>query len=453
MVIGASIAGLCAARVLSQFFGRATVFERDELPDAPANRATVPQDRHFHLLLSLGAIEFEKLFPGLLNDMLAAGVPMVRNRDPIYLAPAGHALGFGSSLTEEFTAYVPSRPHLEWQLRKRVQVIDNAEIVRRSVQEPRFDAARQRVTGVLLDGAGSGEFVSADLVVDAAGRGTRLPVWLSQRGYQRPAEDTLEIGVKYASQLFRIPDGLLEEKVVVTGASANQSVPGDRQPVLRGRIRADHLRVATKPPATFPEMLALAEELLPTHVAEALAQAEPIGEPAYHAFPASKWRRYDKLRRFPAGIVPIGDAVASFNPTYGQGMTMAAVQAGHLLRALQSPNDDLARQLNRATAKTTYPLTNAIGDVTFHAAKAAHIPWWWRSSGVLFDQFLEAAETEPVLAEWFLRRFSLLDHLHMVPAPPTIGRAVVHGLRVWARERREHRRAAKKRQLTTLRSP
>ena len=456
MVIGASIAGLCAARVLSQFFGRVTVFERDELPDAPANRATVPQDRHFHLLLSLGAIEFEKLFPGLLNDMLAAGVPMVRNRDRIYLAPAGHALGFGSSLTEEFTAYVPSRPHLEWQLRKRVQVIDNAEIVRRSVQEPRFDAARQRVTGVLLDGAGSGEFVSADLVVDAAGRGTRLPVWLSQWGYQRPAEDTLEIGVNYASQLFRIPDGLLEEKVVVTGASVNQ-------PLAIGSLYyEDGIRVLTtfgvantKPPATFPEMLALAEELLPTHVAEALAQAEPIGEPAYHAFPASKWRRYDKLRRFPAGIVPIGDAVASFNPTYGQGMTMAALQAGHLLRALQSPNDDLARQLNRATAKTTYPvwLTNAIGDVTFHAARAAHIPWWWRSSGVLFDQFLEAAETEPVLAEWFLRRFCLLDHLHMVPAPPTIGRAVVHGLRVWARERREDRRAAKKRRLTTLRSP
>ena len=95
VVIGASIAGLCAARVLSEFFGRVTVFERDELPGTPANRATVPQDRHFHLLLSQGAIEFEKLFPGLLNDMLAAGVPMVRNRDRIYLAPAGHASGSG----------------------------------------------------------------------------------------------------------------------------------------------------------------------------------------------------------------------------------------------------------------------------------------------------------------------------------------------------------------------
>ncbi len=92
-----------------------------------------------------------------------------------------------------------------------------------------------------------------------------------------------------------------------------------------------------KPPTTFPEMLALADKLLPTRFTDALAQAEPVGEPAFHAFPASRWRRYDKLDRFPAGIVPLGDAVASFNPTFGQGMTMTSLQAGHLRRALQSP--------------------------------------------------------------------------------------------------------------------
>ena len=436
MVIGASIAGLGAARVLSDFFGRVTVFERDDLPGAPANRAAVPQDRHFHLLMSRGAIEFEKLFPGLVKDMLAAGVPMVRSGDRIYFAPSGHALGFGPTLNEEFTAYVPSRPHLEWQLRKRVQDIDNVEIVCRSVRQPQFDSPRQRVTGVLLDSGGDGqspEFLAADLVVDAAGRGSRLPVWLTQWGYQRPAEETIDIGVNYASHLFRIPEGLIQEKVVVIGASHDQSLGmgilcyEDDTWVLTTCGVAN-----TKPPTTFPEMLALADELLPTRVADALAQAEAIGEPAYHAFPASRWRRYDKLRRFPAGIVPIGDAVASFNPTFGQGMTMASLQANHLLRALQSPNDDLGRQLNRATAKTTDPvwMTNGIGDITFHHADAATIPWWWRPSGALFDRLLRAAETEPVLAEWFLRRFSLLDRLDMVPPPRIIGRALAHNLPV-----------------------
>ena len=188
VIVGGSVAGLCAARVLSDCCSRVIVYERDELPSAPANRATVPQDRHLHLLMARGAMDFDRLFAGLLKDMVAAGVPMLENRpECIYLGAAGHVLGTGHTLREEFTAYVPSRPHLEWQLRRRVQDIDNVEIVRRSVAQPWFDRAQQRVTGVLLDAGDTGdpEFVETDLVVDAAGRGTRLPVWLTQWGYAR----------------------------------------------------------------------------------------------------------------------------------------------------------------------------------------------------------------------------------------------------------------------------
>jgi len=458
VVIGGSIAGLCAARVLSDCYARVSVYERDELPSAPANRATVPQDRHLHMLMARGADEFEGLFPGLLKDMVAAGVPVLENRpDRIHLGAAGHVLGTGHTLRDEFTAYVPSRPHLEWQLRKRVQEIDNVGMVRRSVAEPRFDRARQRVTGVVLDPLDQGEpeFVPAGLVVDAAGRGTRLPVWLEQWGYQRPVESTIDIGINYASQQFRMPEGLIAEKVVVAGASHDQSLGLGMLHYEDGIWVLTTFGVANaKPPRTFPEMLALADKLLPAHFSAALVRAQPVGEPAYHAFPASRWRRYHKLDRFPAGIVPFGDAVASFNPTFGQGMTMTSLQAGHLRRALQSPVDDLARELNRATAKTTYPvwMMNAIGDITFHhAGTKDRIPWWWRPSGALFDQFLGAAETEPVLAEWFLRRFSLLDSLYMVPPPRIIGGAMRHNMRLWLRERRQaikDRRGA----VTTLRS-
>src|SRR6201993_3903660 len=126
VVIGGSIAGLCAARVLSDCYDAVTLYERDESPSTPANRATVPQDRHLHLLMARGAIEFESLFPGLLKDMVAAGVPMLDNRpECIHLGAAGHVLGTGHTLRDEFTAYVPSRPHLEWQLRKRGPDIHN----------------------------------------------------------------------------------------------------------------------------------------------------------------------------------------------------------------------------------------------------------------------------------------------------------------------------------------
>lgn len=460
MVIGASIAGLCAARVLSQFYHRVTVFERDELPTTPANRAAVPQDQHLHMLMARGANEFESLFPGLLGDMVAAGVPMLENRpDCIYFGAAGHVLGTGHTLRKEFTAYVPSRPHLEWQLRRRVLEIANVEIVRRLVAEPRFEPGQQRVTGVLLAPRGDGEpeFTPADLVVDAAGRGTRLPVWLTQWGYQRPTEETVDIGINYASQQFRMPDGLIREKVVVAGAAHDQTLGLGMLCYEDGTWVITTFGVAhAKPPSTFPEMCALADRLLPARFTAALAQSEPIGSAVFHAFPASRWRRYDKLDHFPAGIIAFGDAVASFNPTFGQGMTMTSLQASNLRRALESaerdPDKELAAELNRLTAKTTYPvwMMNAIGDITFHHAVTGPVPWWWRPSGALFDQFLGAAETNPVLAEWFLRRFSLLDSLYMIPPPRIIGRAMAHNMRLWLGERRQ---AVKNRRQTATALP
>jgi 2-polyprenyl-6-methoxyphenol hydroxylase-like FAD-dependent oxidoreductase len=444
VVVGASIAGLCAARVLSDFYDRVTVFERDELPSTPVNRTAVPQGRHVHLLMARGAAEFDALFPGLLDEMVAAGVPKLENRpDCIYFGAAGYVLGTGQTLRDEFTAYVPSRPHLEWQIRRRALDIANVEVQQRSVREPRFDVGAQQVTGVLVDSGDTDEpeFVAADLVIDAAGRGTRLPVWLEQWGYQRPREDVVDVGIGYASHQFRLPEGLIRERVIVAGASREQ-------PLGLGMLGyEDGLWVITtfgvakvEPPQSFSEMVGLAEKLLPDRLHAALEHAEPVGEVAFHRFPASRWRRYDKLQRFPAGIVPFGDAVASFDPTFGQGMTMTSLQAGHLRRAL-ADGPDLARKVNRATAKTTFPVwtMNAIGDLNFHHATGS-APWWYRPVGNLFDQFLGAAETDTVLAEWFLRRFSLLDSLYMIPTTTLIVRAIRHNFRLWLGERRQARR-------------
>src|ERR1700753_4112129 len=360
IVIGARSGGLCAARVLSQFFDRVTVYERDELPTGPGNRTAVPQGRHVHLLMARGAMEFEELFPGLLDDMVASGVPILENRpDCIYFGAAGHVLGTGHTLRDQFTAYVPSRPQLEWQIRRRVCELPNVEIQHRSVAQPRFDVDAQRVTGLLLDSDGDEpDFVAADRVVAAAGRGTRLPVWLEQWGFQRPPEKTVDVGIGYASHQFRLPEGGIRERVIVAGASRQQPLGLGLLGYEDGTWTLTTFGVAkVEPPHTFSEMLAVANTLLPERIATALQQAEPVGEVAFHRYPVSRWRRYHELERFPAGILPLGDAVASFDPTYGQGMTMTSLQAGHLRRALAGgAGEDLARRVNRATAKSTYPV-------------------------------------------------------------------------------------------------
>jgi 2-polyprenyl-6-methoxyphenol hydroxylase-like FAD-dependent oxidoreductase len=446
VVIGASIGGLCAARVLSDFYDRVTIYERDDLPAGPANRAAVPQGRHVHLLMARGAQELETHFPGLLDDMVAAGVPILENRpDCIHFGAAGHVLGTHHRLQDEFTAYIPSRPQLEWQIRRRVTSIDNVDFVHDTVIEPRFDAARQRVSGVVL---GSG-VVEADLVVDAAGRGTRLPVWLARWGFERPREDAVEVGIGYATHQLRIPDGLIAEKVIVAGASDGQPLGLGMLYYEDGTWGLTTFGVAkVDPPQDFSGMCALADAILPPHIAAAVRHGEPIGDVAFHKYPTSRWRRYDKLDPFPGGIVAFGDAVASFNPTFGQGMTMTSLHAGHLRRALERPGADLATGFNSAVAKTTYPVwtMNAIGDLVLHRASGPR-PWWYRPVGRLFDQFLGAAETDPVLAEWFLRRFSLLDSLYMVPSARLVGRTVRHNMRLWLAERRAANPTARDRDL------
>jgi 2-polyprenyl-6-methoxyphenol hydroxylase-like FAD-dependent oxidoreductase len=436
VVIGGSLAGLCAARVLSDFYNRVTVYERDELPDGPANRAAVPQGRHVHLLMARGAAEFDAHFPGLLDDMVAAGVPMLENRpDCIHFGAAGHVLGTATTLRDEFTAYVPSRPHLEWQIRRRVAKIPNVEMLHAAVAEPRYDAAQQRVTGVVLD---SGDTVDADLVVDAAGRATRLPVWLEQWGFGRPREDTVDVGIAYATHQVHIPEGLLKEKVVVAGASRAEPIGLGMLLYEDGNWGLTTFGIGkVEPPQNFAEMCDVADRILPDRFANAIRQGTPIGEVAFHKYPTSRWRRYDEMNRFPDGVIPFGDAVVSFNPTFGQGMTMTAIQAGNLRGSLNSRDTNLAGVLATATAKTTWPvwIMTAIGDLALHNA-TGESKWWYRPVGNLFDQFLGAAETDPVLAEWFLRRFSLLDSLYMVPSARLVGRTIRHNMRLWLADRR-----------------
>lgn len=436
VVIGASIAGMCAARVLSEHYDRVTVYERDELPDGPTNRSAIPQGQHVHLLMARGAQELEGSFPGLLEDIAGAGVPVIHNEpESIYFAAAGHVLGTGQRLHDGFTAYVPSRGQLEWQIRKRVTAMPSIDVVHQAVSHPQYDAKNNQVTGVTLD---DGDRVPADLVVDASGRGSRLPMWLQQWGFGTPREDAVQVGVTYASHRVRIPDGLLAEKMVLVGAARDRPLGMGMLFHEDGIWTVTTFGVAkTEPPRDLAGICELAETLLPGHISSALRAGEPFGGMTFHRYPASKWRRYDKLSKLPRGIVPFGDAVVSLNPTFGQGVTMAAIQAANLRLVLDSGTSDIAARLAKATARTTYPvwLMNAVADHAEHGAQGDR-RWWYRPLYGLFDQFLAAAETDPVLAEWFLRRTSLLDSLYLAPSPRLIGRAVGNNLRQWLSERR-----------------
>src|SRR5215217_4169297 len=190
VVLGAGMAGLLAARVLADAYERVTVVERDPLPETAENRRGVPQGRHAHLLVPGGTQILDRLFPGLLEDMGADGMPVVGDFAELHFAPLGHRLRLRGRPPEPFVC-LAGRPYLEGHLRARVRALPMVEIIDRcEVVGPVVSPARDRITGVRIlrrgNTAGAEETVDAGLVVDATGRGSRTPGWLATIGYDKP---------------------------------------------------------------------------------------------------------------------------------------------------------------------------------------------------------------------------------------------------------------------------
>lgn len=357
VVLGASMAGLLAARVLADHFRAVTVVERDDLPEGAANRRGVPQGRHAHGLLGRGSLILADLFPGFDGELIAAGVPAFDYRDlsRASFLLAGHRAPTSGAFATVPPLYFPSRPLLESLVRRRVRALGNLDVLTgHDVVDLTSTPAGDRITGVQVagrDGAGV-RVLDADLVVDATGRAARTPAVLEGLGYGRPAEDTVTVHVVYSSQLLRMPPGTLREMVVAT-----TPVPGRPTGMALFGYEDDTWMFTAfgmagrEPPEDPGERLAFAEAITPPHVMSALRNAVPLSDICRYRYPENRWRRYDKMTRFPDGLLVIGDAVANFNPIYGQGMTVAALQALALRDSLSRGLHGLPRRYFSAAAK------------------------------------------------------------------------------------------------------
>jgi hypothetical protein len=235
--------GLLSARVLADAYQRVTVLDRDLLPERAADRQGVPQGQHAHALLARGAQILEKLFPGLLADLAAAGVPVLTSPRELWFSARGHLLCLdgGAEGEGEDAGYLPSRPFLESQVRARVAALGNVSVRDRcAVAGLVTTPARDQVTGVRVRPAGTeeDEEITADLVADATGRGGRTPAWLTELGYDPPAEEQVRVDVKYASRHLRLPPR--RARRAEADPDRHRARPADRAgPVRPGRRPLD----------------------------------------------------------------------------------------------------------------------------------------------------------------------------------------------------------------------
>lgn len=423
VVIGGSVAGLLAARALSASFAEVTVFDRDTFPEGPASRRGVPQSRQVHALLTRGATGLEELFPGFLDDMAAAGVPSGDAQADFSWYLDGHRM---AGAVSGLTGYGVTRPLVEAMIRDRVRSLPNVT-VQEGAEATGLLVDDGRVQGIRVrrqDG-GAEETVSAELVIDASGRGSRAPNWLRELGYPVPEETSVRTDVVYVTRHYRQEPGLLEGRL---GATV---VPYPGQSRAAVVIRQENDRIAVllagilgeEPPTDDAGMLAFTSTLAGQEAAAVLRSGTPLDDAVKMRYPASSLKHFDRLSRRLEGFLVVGDALCSFNPIYGQGITVAVMQAELLETLLTSGQDDLAARFFTAVATLlAEPWALATGgDLRFPEVEGERSPQD-EQVGQYLDQYRASAAIDPVLGTAFLHVANLMAPVASLLSPELMER-------------------------------
>ena len=442
VVLGGSMAGLLAARVLADHFENVTIVERDSYPETAQARRGTPQANHVHALLLRGRQILEQLFPGLQDEMIAAGAPLVDMADDIaWFTPAGWGIRFPSDL--KVLAF--TRPVLDFHVRRRlglnprINILDSTHVLG-LVRE----ANANRVAGVMISSRiGDSDRTVArtlrsDLIVDATGRASRAPKWLQDLGYRATEEIIVNAHIGYASRLYQIPENFKADwKCTFVQAAPPErkrggivfTVEGNRWLVTLIGGGRDY------PPSDESQFLEFARSLPVPTIYDAIRNAAPLSPIKTHRATENRLRRFERAGSLPDNFLALGDAVCAFNPVYGQGMTIAALGAMTLEQSLREELRSadgfkgFSLRFQRRLAKVNKaPWMMATGeDVRYREVEGGASTRMTTFMHRYMDQVVQLATTSSVVRSILLRAFSMMVQPTALFQPAILLRVVGQG--------------------------
>lgn len=441
VVLGGSLSGLLAARVLADHFEQVTLIERDAYSETTDARKGIPQANHVHGLLMRGRQILEELFPGVQDEMIAAGAPVVDIANEIaWFTPAGWGVRFPS----ELRVLAFTRPLLDLHVRRRlaenprVKILDNTDVLRLIP-----DSNANRLGGVLIcprapetDRRVARE-LHADLVLDATGRASHAPRWLEDLGYQPPEEIVIDAHLAYASRLYQIPEDFDGDWHC---AYVQAAPPDQKRGAILFKVEGNRWLVTLMgrggetPPSDELGFLEFARSLRVFTIFDAIRTAEPLTPIKTHRATQNRLRRYECAKRLPENFLVMGDAVCAFNPVYGQGMTTAALGAMTLQKCLREANgrlDHLSRRFQKRLAKiNAAPWMLATGeDYRYRETVGGSPTLMTRFMHRYMDQVIQLATHSVPVRKILLQAFNMLVSPAALFHPKVLSRVLLNVLK------------------------
>jgi flavin-dependent dehydrogenase len=426
-VLGGSIAGLFAARVLADYANRVVVIERDAIGQEGQSRVGVPQGQHVHTLLPAGRRWLEDWLPGITREIeVWGGILADPDQTVSYLESRPQVS------TGDHRLLMASRPLLESRVRAGVLGLPNVSVLRSRATGLEYRGSE--VVGVRCVGDDVSEVIPADIVVDAMGRASKLSDWVSADGYDAPPMQRLPIAINYATALFRRAHGPENLKITCSIARFSPPYPADGVAVAAVNAIEGHRYIVmlagyddARPGRTLDAFRAACAQL-PPPFAEATSDAL-IGEIATYHQADSRRRDYADVGRFPARLVSVGDAVASFDPIFGQGMSSAALHAACLSEFLRSRPDLHAPatgffELQRVVVDAAWGVSAGSDAARLDAMSGAVVPEEVRNQRWAMDQILRATLVNEDVCRAFESVAFMLAHPGTLADPALLGLAV-----------------------------